>query len=71
MMEELMKVLTINELMRLTRAELCSLATRIAAKLLTYREGSSSKPAPVARNESGAVEIMHHVLLARPMAWIW
>lgn len=37
-----MKVLTINELMRLTRAKLCSLAARIAAKLPTYREGSSS-----------------------------
>jgi hypothetical protein len=39
-MEETMRVLTINELMRLTRTELCGLATWITAELSTYREGS-------------------------------
>ncbi len=35
-----MRVLTINELMRLTRSELCGLAARITAELPTFREGS-------------------------------
>ncbi len=35
-----MRVLTLTELMRMTRTELCSLAARIAAELPTYREGS-------------------------------
>ena len=38
-----MRVLTINELMRLTRTELCNLAARIAAELPTYREGSPQR----------------------------
>jgi hypothetical protein len=33
-----MRVLTINELMRLTRTELCGLAVRITAELPTYRK---------------------------------
>ena len=36
-----MRVLTINELMRMTRKELCGLAAHIAARLPTYREGSA------------------------------
>jgi hypothetical protein len=32
-MEETMRVLTINELMRLTRTELCGLAAKIAAEI--------------------------------------
>ncbi len=40
-----MRVLTINELMRLTRTELCGLAAKIAAELPTYREGSSQRTA--------------------------
>jgi hypothetical protein len=44
-MEETMQVLTINELMRLTRTELCGLASRIAATLPTYREGSPQRTA--------------------------
>jgi hypothetical protein len=40
-MEEDMKtVLTINELMRLTRIELCDLAQRIANELLKFLAGS-------------------------------
>jgi hypothetical protein len=39
MMEETMRVLTINELMRLTRTELCSLSARVTAALATFREG--------------------------------
>lgn len=40
-----MRVLTINELMRLTRAALCSLAAKIAAEMPTYREGSPQRTA--------------------------
>ena len=40
MMEETMRVLTLNELMRLTRIELCGLATQITTALPTFREGS-------------------------------
>jgi hypothetical protein len=39
-MEETMRVLTLNELMRLTRIELCGLAAQITAALPTFREGS-------------------------------
>jgi hypothetical protein len=44
-MEETMRVLTINELVHLTWAELCSLAGRITAKLPAYREGSPQRMA--------------------------
>jgi hypothetical protein len=44
-MGETMRVLTINELMRLTRTELCGLAARITAELPTYREGSPQRTA--------------------------
>jgi hypothetical protein len=37
-----MRVLTINELMRLTRTELCALAARITAELPTFREAHRS-----------------------------
>ena len=40
-----MRVLTINELMRLTRTELCGLAARITAELPTYRDGSPQRTA--------------------------
>jgi hypothetical protein len=40
-----MRVLTINELLRLTRTELCSLLARITAELTTYREGLSQRTA--------------------------
>ena len=40
-----MRVLTINELMRMTRNELCGLAARITAVLPTYREGSPQRTA--------------------------
>jgi hypothetical protein len=38
-MEETMRVLTITELLRLTRRELCELAARITAELPHYPEG--------------------------------
>jgi hypothetical protein len=44
-MEETMRVLTINELMRLTLTELCGLAARITARLPGYREGSPQRTA--------------------------
>jgi hypothetical protein len=44
-MEETMRVLTLTELMRLTRTQLCGLAARIAAALPTYREGSPQRTA--------------------------
>jgi hypothetical protein len=40
MMEETMRVLTMTELMRLTRIELCDLAQRITAELSQFAEGS-------------------------------
>jgi hypothetical protein len=43
MMEETMRVLTINELMRLTRNELCDLARRITAELPTYPDSSPER----------------------------
>src|SRR5260370_40290049 len=38
-----MRVLTINELMRLTRIELCDLAQRIIGELPTFAEGSAEQ----------------------------
>ena len=45
LMGEEMRVLTINELMRMTRKELCGLAAHISARLPTYREGSAARTA--------------------------
>jgi hypothetical protein len=42
-MEEKMRVLTITELMRLTRIELCRLAARIANELPSFPEGSAER----------------------------
>jgi hypothetical protein len=39
-MEEIMRVLTLLELMRLTRMELCDLMVQIANALRNYPEGS-------------------------------
>jgi hypothetical protein len=39
-MEEIMRLLTINELMRLTRIELCKLHAKIINELPTFRDGS-------------------------------
>ncbi len=36
-----MRVLTINELLRLTRKELCNLAARVTGALPDYPEGSA------------------------------
>jgi hypothetical protein len=44
-MEETMRVLTINEQMRLTRTELCGLAARITAELPTFPEGPPQRNA--------------------------
>jgi hypothetical protein len=43
--EETMKIYSITELMRLTRAELCALLNQIAATLPTFREGSPQRTA--------------------------
>jgi hypothetical protein len=43
MMEETMQVLTINELMRLTRIELCNLVQRITSELPQFAEGSRER----------------------------
>ena len=40
-----MRVLTFNELLRMTRNALCGLAAQIAAALPTYREGSPARTA--------------------------
>jgi hypothetical protein len=45
LMEETMRILTIHELMRMTRTELCMLAAQIAARLPTFREGSAARTA--------------------------
>jgi hypothetical protein len=42
-MEETMRVLTIFELMRLTRTELCGLFTKITNELSTFPEGSADR----------------------------
>jgi hypothetical protein len=42
-MEETMEVLTINELMRLTRIKLCNLAQRITNELPQFAEGSPER----------------------------
>jgi hypothetical protein len=39
-MEEIMRLLTINELMRLSRIELCKLHAQIANELPTFPDGS-------------------------------
>jgi hypothetical protein len=39
-MEETMRVLTINELMRLTRIELCNLAAKITNELAAFPDDS-------------------------------
>jgi hypothetical protein len=44
-MEKKMQVLTLNELMRMTRTELCGLAAKITAALPTVREGSPQRTA--------------------------
>jgi hypothetical protein len=42
-MEETMRVLTINELMRLTRIELCALLARVTNELTALPEGSAER----------------------------
>ena len=42
-MEETMRVLTLNELMRLTRIELCALAGQMAKALTEFPEGSTER----------------------------
>jgi hypothetical protein len=45
LMGETTRVLTINELLRLTRKELCDLAAHITAALANYPEGSAEHTA--------------------------
>jgi hypothetical protein len=45
MMEETMRVLTLTELMRLTRTELCALAAQVTNALADYPEGSPEREA--------------------------
>ena len=47
LMEEDMRVLTINELLRLTRKELCDLAARITASVPHYPAGSAEHTAAI------------------------
>jgi hypothetical protein len=42
-MEETMRVLTLTELMRLTRIELCALAAQITNELAEFPEGSDER----------------------------
>jgi hypothetical protein len=42
-MEETMRVLTINELLRLTRIELCDLVNRITTELPTFPDSSPER----------------------------
>ena len=42
-MEETMRVLTLTELMRLTRIELCALAAQVTNALADYPEGSAER----------------------------
>jgi hypothetical protein len=44
-MEETMRVLTLTELMRLTRIELCALAAQVTNALADYPEGSPEREA--------------------------
>jgi hypothetical protein len=44
-MEEPMRVLTLAELMRLTRIELCALAAQMTNALANYPEGSTEREA--------------------------
>jgi hypothetical protein len=46
-MEEIMRVLTLNELMRLTRMQLCDLLEQMTNVLRTYPEGSVEHQAAV------------------------
>ena len=45
-----MRVLTINELMRLTRIELCDLVQRITNELPKYPDGSPERANALTRN---------------------
>jgi hypothetical protein len=46
-MEEIMRVLTLNELMRLTRMELCDLMVQMANVVRIYPEGSVEHEAAI------------------------
>ena len=55
-----MRVLTINELLRLTRTELCDLAQRITNELATFAKGS-----PEQFNALTTLRNIRHVLARR------
>jgi hypothetical protein len=62
-MEETMRMLTINELMRLTRIELCDLVRRITAELPQFGEGS-----PERANALTSLRNIRYVLARRDFA---
>jgi hypothetical protein len=53
-----MRVMTINELMRLTRTELCGLTAGIMAELPTYRERSPQRTVALAEHDPQARPMM-------------
>jgi hypothetical protein len=59
MMEETMRVLTLSELMRLTRTELCGLGIQITTAMANYLEGSTEL--------TNAERSLHNV--RRVLAW--
>ena len=55
-----MRVLTINELLRLTRTELCGLVNRIASELPKFPEGSPERASALT-----SLRNIRHVLARR------
>jgi hypothetical protein len=58
-MEEIMRVLTLNELMRLTRIELCDLMAQMANILRIYPEGSTEREVAIT-NVRNIARILTH-----------
>ena len=58
-----MRVLTVNELLRLTRIELCDLAQRITHELPEYPEGS-----PERTNALTSLRNIRYVLVRRDLS---
>jgi hypothetical protein len=59
MMEETMRALTLSELMRMTRNEICGLGSQITTALPSYSEGSPER--------SNAERSLHNI--RRVLAW--
>jgi hypothetical protein len=62
-MEETMRVLTIEELMHLTRIELCDLLVRIKGALVDWPEGSDEREAALT-----SLRNIRYVLTRRELA---